>query len=352
MKILMLINWKIEYCQEVPEDKQSSDYYIQGKPFWFYKYFENKPEVDVLDSSSFGWLERFERKKLHFYIVQALRAIPKLRKYDLVVSHGMPSAVIVALWRRLFKTKAKHIVFDIGCFNSASDSGVVFHLMRFVSKSLDRVIYHTSIQEEYYKKHFPWLDGKTSFLRFGADYSHINSIQLHERDDKNKYILCIDSGWRDRKTLINAYKEIDTDVSLRFVGNVLEEHKGINGIEQMGRVPFDELIEQIDNSLFCVLPLVWKNYSYGQMTLLDQMALGKCVLASRVPSLVDYATDHNDVLFYRSEDEEDCKRVLKEAIENVDLRTRIGKNAKITAEKINEKTMANGIESIFNQTLS
>ena len=30
------------------------------------------------------------------------------------------------------------------------------------------------------------------------------------------------------------------------------------------------------------------NYSYGQMTLMQQMALGKCVVAAKVPSLVDY----------------------------------------------------------------
>ena len=49
MKILMLVNWKIEYCEEKPADKQPPDYKVEGKDYWFYRYFKNKPEVDVID---------------------------------------------------------------------------------------------------------------------------------------------------------------------------------------------------------------------------------------------------------------------------------------------------------------
>ena len=97
MKILMLVNWKIEYCEEKPADKQPPDYKVEGKDYWFYRYFKNKPEVDVIDIRSFPWLESFERNKLHFYIWQAIRAIPKLNQYDLIVSHGMPSAILISL---------------------------------------------------------------------------------------------------------------------------------------------------------------------------------------------------------------------------------------------------------------
>ena len=60
MKILMLVNWKIEYCEEKPADKQPPDYKVEGKDYWFYRYFKNKPEVDVIDIRSFPWLESFE----------------------------------------------------------------------------------------------------------------------------------------------------------------------------------------------------------------------------------------------------------------------------------------------------
>lgn len=80
MKILMLVNWKIIYGSHKPSDKQPPDYYVQGKPYWFYKYFKELPDVDVIDISSFRWLEHFEKEKLRFYVFQALKAIPKLKK--------------------------------------------------------------------------------------------------------------------------------------------------------------------------------------------------------------------------------------------------------------------------------
>ena len=56
MKILMLVNWRIKYCSEKPEDRQPPDYYVHGEDYWFYRYFRVKPEVDVIDISSFpGW---------------------------------------------------------------------------------------------------------------------------------------------------------------------------------------------------------------------------------------------------------------------------------------------------------
>ena len=132
MKILMLVNWKVLSCKETPNDKQPPDYRVEGEPYWFYRYFNQKDDVDIIDISSVSWLENFEREKLRFYVLQALKAIPKLHKYDLIVSHGMQSAVVVCLYRRFFRGKEKHIVFDIGSFNSAAESGSALKLMQFI----------------------------------------------------------------------------------------------------------------------------------------------------------------------------------------------------------------------------
>lgn len=86
MKILMLVNWKVERCSQPPDDRQPPDYVAEGKPYWFYRYFQTPVQVDVLDVSSFPALERLEKEKLRFYVLQALRAIPKMNRYDLVVS--------------------------------------------------------------------------------------------------------------------------------------------------------------------------------------------------------------------------------------------------------------------------
>lgn len=349
----MLVNWKIEYCISPPADKQPPDFYAKDSDYWFYRYFQGEHVVDVIDISSFGALENFEKNVLHFYIHQGLKAIRKLNDYDLVVSHGMPSAVIVALWRRYHKTKAKHIVFDIGCFNSAAESGTAMKLMQYASKSIDGIIYHTKCQYGYYKRHYSWLCKKSQFIRFGTDLDFFNPSDLTQRYDNNNYIVCVGAVKRDWDTIVSAYKKLNTSLKLKLVGNVDDKYNNINGVEQISPVPVREMIDIIYNSKLCVLPLKSYNYSYGQMTFLQQMALGKCVIAAKVPSLEGYAEDGKTAVFYEPENIDSCANAIKKVLDNPEFEKSIIKNAKFYLNNsCNEKVMAKEIESFYNKILN
>ena len=348
MKILMLVNWKVEYSDKVPGNKQPPDYYVRGKPYWFYRYFNKIPEVDVMDISSFSWVEKFEKKVIRFHLLQALKAIPKLHKYDLIVSHGMQSGVVISLWRKLFKGKAKHIVFDIGSFNSAAESGFALKLMQSASKSIDWIIYHTSSQITYYYKFFPHIVDKSTFIRFGTDLDFFNPEQLSDSKDKAKYIICVGYSKRDWTTLVDAYKRLKTNIKLRLVGHVEDEFKCIEGVEQIDFIPIKDLINQIYNAKFCVLPLESFNYSYGQMTLMQQMALGKCVIAARVPSLVDYIEDGKTAIMYEPKNIHDLASKMQMVIDNESLMNKIAQQGQqFLSEQCNEKIMAKEIEKVY-----
>ena len=348
MKVLMLVNWKVEYCDQVPADKQPPDYYVKGLPYWFFRYFQEQPEVDVVDIRSFPWLEKFEKNKIRFYIWQTLRILPKLHKYDLIISHGAQSGVVLSLWRRLFKTKAKHVLFDIGSFNSAAESGFALKLMRFASKSLDGVIYHTSSQLGYYEKFFPWIVEKSTFLRFGTDLEFFDPKELKKSDDHGEYMLCVGYSKRDWATLVQSYQTLDTDVALRLVGKVDPVWDGIPGVQQVPFVPVRELINQIYNAKFCVLPLEWFNYSYGQMTLMQQMALGKCVVAAKVPSLTDYVQDGKTAVLYAPKDARMLAQKLEMLLNQPEVRHSIALRGKHWLEETcNEKIMAQQIEQVL-----
>lgn len=356
MKILMLVNWIVRYCDEVPADKQPPDYYVKGDGanYWFHRYFEGEHTVDVIDISSFPALEKFEMNTLHFYIHQGLKAIPKLNDYDLVISHGMPSAVIVALWRRVFKSKkTKHIVFDIGCFNSAAESGKIMKMMQFASKSIDGIIYHSKCQKEYYEKYYPWLSDKSEFIRFGTDLDFFDPADLKVTPDNNKYILCVGASRRDWDTLIAAHQKLDTDLELRILGNINPDYEGIPGVKQIAHVPVREMINLIFNARLCVLPLKQYNFSYGQMTFLQQMALGKCVVSAAVNSLEGYAENGKTAMFYEPENIDDCANAISQVLSNPELEQSIQNNAKeYLAKECNESVMAREIEAFYNKILN
>ncbi|MBO4458943.1 MAG: glycosyltransferase family 4 protein [Butyrivibrio sp.] len=354
MKILFLPNWRVKKCTEIPKDKQPPDYYVKGQDYWFFRYFKEKPEVDVLDISSAGWIENFEKNKIRFYVIQALRAIPKLNKYDLVVSHGMQSGVVVSLWRRLFKTKAKHIVFDIGAFNSAAESGAALKLMQFASRSIDGFIYHTSSQIEYYKKCFPWIVDRSRFVRFGTDSEFFEIEDAGDTaDNKNvsekPYCICVGYSKRDWDTLIKAFELAGQDnLTLKLVGHVDDKYKSVSNVEQIGFVSINELKKLIAGSKFGILPLKSYNYSYGQMTLLQQMAMHKCVITSKVPSLADYFEDGVTAYSYEPENAEELAEVIKRANNDNAAREAMAARAEQYVKfENNERVMAMKIEEVI-----
>lgn len=348
MKILMLVNWKVKRVQKKPKGLQPPDYIIPKETYWFFKHFKDVPTVDVIDISSNQVIEKIEKKLFRFYILQTVKALRKINQYDLVISHGMQSGAVLALWRRLFKTKAKHIVVDIGNFAAGKEHGIKLKLMQIASKSLDGVIYHTSNQINYYKKCFPWIVNKSRFIRFGADldlfkYDDLNANNTEKSDE---YFVCVGYDKRDWATLVKAYASIKTDCKLRIIGHVEKKYNHIKGVQQVPFVPIDELIKQIKNSKFSVLPLQLYNYSYGQMTLLQQMAMKKCVIAARVPSLIDYAVDNQSVIFYTPGDVRDLKEKLQYVLNNENVIKQTGENAyEYLHKRCNEQTMANGFEN-------
>ena len=348
----MLVNWKVQYCNKKPSDKQPPDYFVYGDDYWFFRYFENKPVVDIVDISSCSWLENIEKNKIRFYIWQTLRIIPKLTEYDLIVSHGMQSGVVVAFLRRMFKTRAKHVVFDIGSFASASESGFALKLMQFASKSIDGVIYHTSKQIDYYKKCFPWIVKNSRFIRFGTDLDFFSPDNLKDSSDKNKYILCAGYAKRDWNTLIKAYNKLVNKPTLKMIGFVDEKYRNVEGLQQIPFIPVKELINEIYNAKFCILPLKSFNYSFGQMTLMQQMALKKCVIASNVPSLRDYIIDKKTAFLFEPEDEYSLKGIIEQLLQDECRVAEIGENAlRFLENNCNEKIMAHEIEVFFKEVL-
>ena len=144
-----------------------------------------------------------------------------------------------------------------------------------------------------------------------------------------------------------------TDVKLRLVGHVEEKYTSVRGVEQIPFVPIKEAIDQINNALFSVLPLESFNYSYGQMTLMQQMALKKCVLTARVPSLVDYIEDMKTAVLYEPKSICDLAEKMELLIRNDELRNEIGNNAAdYLMNECNEQTMAIEVEKFYNKVIN
>lgn len=361
IRVLMLVNWRVQYAKEkVPAGIQPPDFCLEGKPYWFFRYMDPRFSVDVVDISAPSLIGKVE-KKARFYLWQTLRVLPRLNQYDLVVSHGMQSGIVLALWRRIFgKGRYCHIVFDIGAFNSGRRSGKALKLMQFASKSLDGVIYHTEVQKDYYKNCHPWLLEKSRFILFGTDadffgedmrkkaagYRETERLEEETAETSRQYILSFGKIKRDWNTLLKAYDYSEQRLPIKIVGDTTI-HSENSQVEILAAVSLSDLKELIRKAAFCVVPLKSMPYSYGQMTLLQQMAMGKAVIAADVPSLASYHGG-DGVLWYDPENALDLAEKMDFLAAYPEHCEQLGeKAAELIRTTYNEKNMADAIQSFF-----
>lgn len=348
MKILMLVNWKIKYCDDIPKGIQPSDYDCPQENFWFFRYFKNDVEVDVVDITAPKIIEKIE-SMIRFHFFQTFRILFSLKKYDLIFIHGSNSAMLLCALKRIFHLKTPPIIdVDISSFHQADTSGIIYKLAQFSSKAFDYMVYHTSSQSVYYREHFPWLLNKSQFIPFGVDYDYWSHKHYSMKECAKDYIVCVGYRKRDWDTLLKAFDIANISEELYLIGN--PDLKCDNPkVRVLPFIPIDTLMSYIVNSKYSVIPLDDFNYSFGQMTLLQQMALGIPILAANVPAIADYAKNSNGgILSYKAYDFEDLALKLKEMSSKKleELREMGLKNVSATKTALSERQMAEDFEVI------
>lgn len=347
MKILLLINWKIKYCDEIPEGIQPSDYSCPKETFWFFKYFNEEPQVDVVDIGAPEVIEKIENKvRFHFY--QTFKVLKKMNDYDLIFIHGSNSAMLLCALKRVFHIKTPPILdVDISSFHQAYTSGMIHRLSQFSSKAFDYMVYHTSSQIEYYKNQFPWLVDKSKFIHVGVDYDYWKLKSYPEIKEKDSYIVCVGYRKRDWDTLLKAYNAANIKEKLYLIGNpdIKCENKNV---VVLPFIPIDELMTYIVNARYSVIPLDDFNYSFGQLTILQQMALGVPILAADVPAIRDYISCSDGIISYKSYNIDDLKKKLVKFSElnKDDMEQMKKKNIIAVKTLLSEKRMALEFEKI------
>ena len=323
MKILLLINWKIKYCDAVPENLQPSDYSCPKEPFWFFKYFYEVPEVDVVDIEAPKWIEKVENKiRFHFY--QTLKVLPKIKQYDLIFVHGSNSAMLLGAIKRIFRIQTPPILdVDISSFHQASKSGIIHRLSQFSSKAFDYMVYHTSSQIDYYKMEFPWLVNKCEFIPLGVDYNYWKTKQYPVIPERKTYIVCVGYRKRDWNTLLKAYNESNIDEELYLIGKPdikCENPK----VKVLPFIPISELMTYITNAKFSV------------------------ILAADVYAIRDYIRCSNGVIAYTPYDVENLKTKLQgfSKLKEADLQKMGQSSIESTKTVLSEQQMAQRFERI------
>jgi glycosyltransferase involved in cell wall biosynthesis len=344
MRILFLPNWEIKQSDSDIKSLQSPDKYIKGQRYWFFQHFPEDTHVDVIDIKKNNLLHGIERK-IKFYIRQSLSAFRNDSQYDIVISHGAQSGLAYSLLRTIRgKQKPKHVIIDIGGMNGSRNNRVESKLISFALKSNSGIICHSSIIIEFYKETYPRLVSLTKFIPFGVD---TNEFAPTETNESENYIFSFGTSKRDYETLLKSWKLINNKADCRLKIAGIKEHlhaQGDNTVDLLGIVSINELKLLIRKSKFVVIPLPVFNYSYGQMSFLQSMSLGKTVVVTKTPSSVDYIKNEYGAFFVKPYDVYDLKNKIEMLLCDEYLLMKNNVNARLyVADNYTEKKMGENI---------
>jgi glycosyltransferase involved in cell wall biosynthesis len=146
-------------------------------------------------------------------------------------------------------------------------------------------------------------------------------------------------------TLVSAVPQV-SGISVRVAGTGPEAHllHGVSGIEALGALDGDAVRRQMSNSVALVLPSIW--YENFPRTLVEAMACGLPIIASRIGALADLVDEGVSGLLFEPGNAADLAEKLKWARDNpaemksMGVRARAIYEAKFTASQNYAQLMA------------
>jgi len=344
MRVLFLPNWDVRNLEHDDPSVFEANKLIRCEQYWWFKHWPDT-EVDVIDINPQSLLIPLEYR-LKIYIYQAIKALIRQKKYSAVISHSYNSGFFFSLIRScLGQQLPPHFVIDVGCLNGGAENKYQIQLLKLATSSVAGLIYHSKINEKFYEKYCNNIP--KTFIRYGTDPNRFKSLSVAPSMD---YILSIGYDKRDYDTLLRAAKYINYPI--KIVGKTNLNISELENVTLIPKVNIEKLMEYIHHATLVILPITEEPYSVGQMTLTQCMNMGKCVICSRVPGIIDYVQENESAILYTPGDANDLAKKVNYLLSDRSLINSLAYQAKKTIEtSYNECNMAKEIYSFISNNL-
>lgn len=273
--------------------------------------------------------------------------------YDIVFG---PPLLYMMLLKKIFRTKTKFILLNIEVtriFTANTGNNIKLWLIVWLLKELDDVVCLTHIQKERLENTFQFLKGKCFFVQLGVDTKYYTP----NYENRGAYILSAgrDNG-RDYRTVVETARlmperEFHIVCSKRNLVGIRDIPENVKIFIDL---PFSELHKKYQEAELLLLLTHDDSFQNGadcsgQTVLLDAMANGLPIIASRKKYLGDYVTENEEAIFVDFYDPAKVKIAI-ESLYDVELRKEVAVRARERVEReFSTEKMAENLASVFAQ---
>jgi len=290
------------------------------------------------------------RKILGFRLTHMLSFF-YMRGYDVVFGSSL---MYMLFWQKIFRTKTKYVLLNVG-FNRTllvnKDKKFKFKIINWLLGELDWVVCLSNYQKKFFEEFVPSLRGEVSFVPLGVDTSYCRPIY----EGRKNFILSAgrDNG-RDYKTVVDVARLMPEE-EFHIVASK-RNLKGVTDIPGNVKVFFDlsfeKLLVEYEEARILLLITHKDDYSdgspdSGQTVLLDAMASGLPVIASRKEHLKDYVKEDKEFLAVDFYDSLGIKKTI-ERLNDKNMAQNMAQSAREVVEnRFSTENMANQLAEVF-----
>jgi len=273
---------------------------------------------------------RAVRKLLGMSAAAAYLAVVQRQGADAIFTTGEDIGLPLAMLLKLRGIRASHTMIA----HSLSPLKKRVFFSAGVGGHLDRVLCYATIQERLMLEELGLERSTVKRINYQADEHFFRPLDVPEEPD---LICSAGQLLRDYDTLIRATSDLPVRVRIAagspWIAKELRPDGGLPAHVDWRKYNRFELRELYARSALAVVPIVQNDYQTGISTILEMMAMGKCVIATRTRGQTDTIIDNVNGVYVPPGDAGALRATIQRLLASPEERTRLGRAARAYVEK-------------------
>lgn len=314
--------------QEIQAGKRPRLDYLELSRYLDADYVDYDPKFRQYPSS-WRWVE--EKTRLDLFWANELARRIRTEKYDAVLS--MSERIGIPLALRLDR-KIRHVVILHHPISPAK-----LRMMKWlgVAKGWDRMLALSQAEAEFLQQNFRDYGNRIGVLHSALDTVFFQPEGILVQDDGGDYVFSLGLTNRDYPTLIEALRELPqipcqisgTSAWVNFDAGLTGQELPLN-VTLMDYNHPQVIREAYARCRFVVISLRVETtqWSAGSTSLLQPQAMGKPVIATRIPGLKDYVVDGETGILVEGGNPKAMAEAIQYLWDHPDVAAKMGRQAR------------------------
>lgn len=308
----------------------------QERPAQDFSLLAEALNADIIDTENYqlfdGPLVRIAKHMGRPWAIAAA-AVQRLRSYQAVIALSDDVGVPMAALMQIFNAQVPGLII---CQHMVSKRPAIVIGRLRMTRAIHKFLCLCPAQERFIRDQYHVPQHKLEVIHYQTDHRFYRPLP---EVPVQRQVCSAGMTSRDYRTLLRATRGVDVQVKIEARSAWLTS--GLN----LAPDEFHERVEICDygtsvglrqlyaESQIVVLPLENVPFIAGYSTLLEGMAMGKPVIASRIAMIGEFIKDGQNGLLVRPEDPDDLREKINYLLAHPDEARRMGENARRTIEE-------------------